>query len=62
MNQPMTLREEQESAIREAAERLASRINHVFSFDPQKLEDFRVSKGDRQAGQQQASQSLSTAA
>ena len=54
----MTLREEQETAIREAAERIASRINHVFSFDQQKLEDFRIPKKDRQVGQQEVSHSL----
>ncbi|CAN7576908.1 hypothetical protein [Mesorhizobium sp. LjNodule214] len=58
MNQPMTLREEQESAIREAAERLAERFNQAFNFDPQKLEDFRTSKSDRQVRQQQASKNL----
>jgi hypothetical protein len=58
MSQPMTLREEQVSAIREAAERLASRIDQVFSFDPQKLEDFKTPKTDRHAKQQQASQRL----
>lgn len=40
----MTLREEQETALQEAARRIASRIDQVFSFDPKKLEDFRSSK------------------
>lgn len=57
MSEPMTLREEQETAIREAAAKIASRIDHVFSFDDKKLEEFRSNK-ERRGYQQAASQSL----
>lgn len=53
MNEQMTLRDEQVSAIREAADRLASRIGYVFNFDPQKLEDFKAgNRGNHKQGQQ----------
>ncbi|WP_176479208.1 hypothetical protein [Mesorhizobium sp. WSM3860] len=57
MNQPMTLREEQESAIREAAKKLAERFNQAFNFDQKKFEDF-ISKGDRPPRQQLTSKNL----
>lgn len=53
MKEPMTLREEQETAIREAASKIASRIDHVFSVDQKKLEEFRSGK-DRDRNQQAA--------
>ncbi|MEP9372637.1 hypothetical protein [Mesorhizobium sp. KR1-2] len=54
MNEQMTLRDEQVSAIREAADRLASRISHVFNFDPQKLEDFQSSNRETYTREPQA--------
>jgi uncharacterized protein (DUF1778 family) len=57
MNQHMTLREEQESAIREAAKKLAERFNQAFNFDQKKFEDF-ISKGDRPPSQQLTSKNL----
>ena len=44
MKEHMTLREEQETAIREAAFKIASRIDHSFRFDEGKLEEFRSEK------------------